>query len=491
MTRVTLIIVLSVLFTRPLWAEHRVALLIGNAAYERTAPPTSPHPDLQAVRAALARRGFRTTVLRDLGARCLAEALERFAAGVPTRGTALVYYRGYAFEGEREGRKASFLLPVDAGARSPGEIGESGYRVTDLPALLHTKSGAGRQIVLVDGVSHPDRIPGPSPSLSRSEELAPNSLLGFASYPARATGRGATAASTKSRWTRILDDSMGLIEAVETASAWSTKTLASGGGAPAVASVAVSSPCELRPGARAGDEWVNARGMVFCWCPRRQNTEKGGPAPHGRGFWLAKFELTRRESELTSAMASALSGDHGAARTRVASRKAMASDKNHPMDMIHPSEMEACLKALNASEAAFGRLPAGWEYSLPTEAEWEHACRAGTRTRFFFGDDRAALPRYANFADKSLLGWSYTEYTLDDKTPQLALVGKYRANPWGLHDMYGNLCEWVESGGEEWVGRGGSWVSVPRDCCSSARRSFDKRRARNFLGYRIVLRQKP
>jgi formylglycine-generating enzyme required for sulfatase activity len=133
-------------------------------------------------------------------------------------------------------------------------------------------------------------------------------------------------------------------------------------------------------------------------------------------------------------------------------------------------------------------------YRLPSEAEWEYACRAGTTTRYFFGNDAAQLGDYAWYDDNS-----------EDKTHP---VGLKKPNPWGLYDMHGNVWEWCEDGwhrsyqgapvnGSAWtdnqglsgrcVLRGGSWL-LRAGNCRSARRSPNNVLNKDFSrGFRLIL----
>jgi formylglycine-generating enzyme required for sulfatase activity len=134
----------------------------------------------------------------------------------------------------------------------------------------------------------------------------------------------------------------------------------------------------------------------------------------------------------------------------------------------------------------------GKTYRLPTEAEWEYACRAGTTTRYYFGDDANQLGDYAWYSANS-----------QDKTHP---VGQKKPNAWGLYDMSGNVWEWCEDNwhssyenaprdGSAWlikdnhsqILRGGSWY-YDLSFCRSAFRGSLNRRGRNFslYGFRVV-----
>jgi formylglycine-generating enzyme required for sulfatase activity len=137
------------------------------------------------------------------------------------------------------------------------------------------------------------------------------------------------------------------------------------------------------------------------------------------------------------------------------------------------------------------------EYRLPSEAEWEYACRAGTTTAYSFGDDAAELENYAWYDKNS-----------GKKTHP---VGEKPPNGFGLHDMHGNVREWCAddwhgsyknalSDGRAWIDndnrsqsenvrkllRGGSWFNLARDCRSACRVNDAARFQYNYNGFRVV-----
>ncbi len=134
----------------------------------------------------------------------------------------------------------------------------------------------------------------------------------------------------------------------------------------------------------------------------------------------------------------------------------------------------------------------GKTYELPTEAEWEYACRAGTTTRFWCGDADASLKGNANIADASLqekIGRRLASVAWEDGYAFTSPVGSLKANPWGLYDMGGNVCQWCaddygpyqegcikdpkykDSANKRAI-RGSSWVIGP-DYCRSAYRNYN------------------
>ena len=251
------------------------------------------------------------------------------------------------------------------------------------------------------------------------------------------------------------------------------------------ASQAISPSNKLRPGRQAGDEWVGPRGMVYCWCPPGRfvmgspENEIGRHADEAErevvladGFWMAKYEWPR----------ALWRGNRH--------RSAIDRHKLYPVNMVSQSKdtRDREIRPMNA--AAQKLLPAGWEFAMPGEDQWEYAARAGTAGPWSFGSDVKLLVRHANFADKIAYdtGGIYTNHahrTLQDGYAGLAPVGAFTPNAWGIHDLHGNVAEWCDNA----VMRGGSWVSTPQNCRTAARQPMGDRDQRNYLGVRLVIRK--
>jgi len=161
---------------------------------------------------------------------------------------------------------------------------------------------------------------------------------------------------------------------------------------------------------------------------------------------------------------------------------------DHPVTCVTWKDIRAFIKWLNGKE--------GKTYRLPTEAEWEYACRAGTTTGFSWGD-KADCSK-ANYGN----GWSSE---CKGKNPESTMkVGSFPPNPWGLYDMSGNVWEACRDRyanyprvhvtdpkgpptGEKKVVRGGSWLINSRYCRSAARAWNGPNNPYANLGFRLVL----
>ncbi|MEZ6015018.1 MAG: formylglycine-generating enzyme family protein [Planctomycetota bacterium] len=194
-------------------------------------------------------------------------------------------------------------------------------------------------------------------------------------------------------------------------------------------------------------------------------------------FWMGQHEVTQAEYQ-------ALMGTN----------PSLYQVASHPVDTVSWSQSRAYCAAPTAQQA--GNLPAGYEYRLPTEAEWEYACRAGTTTEFHYGPDL--------FCNQASFGSSYHSNppTWCGNTSPVP-VGTYAQNAFGLYDMHGNVSEWCldshapytsaavtdpfVTGGPFRVFRGGSWFS-DSDLCRSAFRYYYIPGLTNYrIGFRVVL----
>jgi formylglycine-generating enzyme required for sulfatase activity len=191
-----------------------------------------------------------------------------------------------------------------------------------------------------------------------------------------------------------------------------------------------------------------------------------------RPFWMGKYEVTQAEWQ-------ALMGNN----------PSYFRGPNLPVESVSWDDAMAYCAGLTAREMAAGRIPFGYQYRLPTEAEWEYCCRAGTSTEWNVGTSPSC-------AQANLYGCAY----------QTTNVGSHAANAWGLHDMHGNVAErcldaWdgsanypsstlsdpYVSSGPNRVRRGGGW-NGSADRCRSAVRRGNSPNLRDFSGgFRVVL----
>lgn len=157
---------------------------------------------------------------------------------------------------------------------------------------------------------------------------------------------------------------------------------------------------------------------------------------------------------------------------------------NLPVNNITWLEAVSFCKALTILAQQHGSLPEKYEFRLPTEVEWEYACRAGTTTDYYFGDDPHELQEHAWYRGNS--------------TKRIHPVGGKMPNPWGLLDMYGNVREWVgnsfvntllnDSEQDEFrISRGGAYMKPAVECRSGSRSTNSLNHRFRNLGFRPVL----
>ena len=256
-------------------------------------------------------------------------------------------------------------------------------------------------------------------------------------------------------------------------------------------------------GTKAGDEREVA-GVKLCWCPagkfmmgsparepERRPGEDQVEVTLSKGFWIGKYEVTQSQWKR-------IVGEFPGKYTA-------GEGDDYPAYDINFAAAEAFCRKLTEKARTAGDLPKDWEFRLPTEAQWEYACRAETTTATSFGDTLSS--KQANFQGKP--------YNGAEDGPSLkrtAKVGSYPANAWGLHDMHGNVYEWCRdwhhlklaggadpdlydakatalqnrTGDYSRVRRGGCYADEGWPCRSAFRLRFEPDRHHNHIGFRVV-----
>jgi formylglycine-generating enzyme required for sulfatase activity len=271
------------------------------------------------------------------------------------------------------------------------------------------------------------------------------------------------------------------------------------GGAKPPGPVSTVMPASVASGARPSSGMItNSIGMVFVLIPAGEfmmgtsesEPIRGADDEHPqhrvrilRPFYLSSFPVTQAQYKKVTGINPAHFSE------------ARGGGPNHPVESVtwHEAELFCVKLGLLPDEAKIKHA-----YLLPTEAEWEYACRAGTTTPFWCGEK--LIPQVASFAS------SAGRYSKAATPGSTCPVGQLLPNPWGLYDMHGNVQEWVQDWYEEAyyaespvddpggpkasavkVTRGGSWQSFGTDCRSAARMVRPPERASNQIGFRVVM----
>ncbi|MDA7756530.1 SUMF1/EgtB/PvdO family nonheme iron enzyme [Opitutales bacterium] len=234
--------------------------------------------------------------------------------------------------------------------------------------------------------------------------------------------------------------------------------------------------------------------MIFCppgtftmGSPTSETGRGGDETQHQvtltNGFYLGKYEVTQAQYQtVMNGNSEGLNAD-----------PSQFKGSNRPVEKASWEDAQIFLTRLNSIEQSAGRLPNGWKYVLPTEAEWEYACRAGTTTAYSWGNDINSSRANYNWDGGGNDG---------NDSKQTVNIGQFSANPWGFFDMHGNVWEWVHdwkanyltgaqtdpegpASGSDRVVRGGSWSSDGTFLRSALRVSYAPGNRNNYLGFRV------
>jgi formylglycine-generating enzyme required for sulfatase activity len=229
-------------------------------------------------------------------------------------------------------------------------------------------------------------------------------------------------------------------------------------------------------------------GMTFAYCPAGTYMMGGTPgdpdsangeSPQhkvtlAKGFWMSIYPIT--QEEWLAVMGSNPSRFQG---------ELYGDTDNNPVEGVSWDDVQVFLDNLNS-------MTPGMNFRLPSEAEWEYACRAGTTTRYYWGEDPD---------EKDITAHAWYE---DNSNNRTAEAGKKEPNAWGLFDMSGNVWEWVQDGYGDYnytptdgtayeypdvasrIMRGGSYATDAASCRSASRAAWAHDDHGDNLGFRIV-----
>ena len=232
--------------------------------------------------------------------------------------------------------------------------------------------------------------------------------------------------------------------------------------------------------------WASAGSFIMGSPETEKGRQTGREEEHEvvlkKGFFLGKYEVTQLQ------YLAVMQGG----KAKINENPSQFTGSDLPVEKVSWIDAQLFIKRLNLYASKLKMLPFGWQFSLPTESEWEYACRAGTKTTYSWGNT---------------IRETDTNWASPNGTRQTRKVGSYDPNPWGFYDMHGNVREWVNDwyaeeypvgraedpqGPEEGayrVARGGSWNDTPSFLRSADRQNGSPDARYHALGFRVCLKK--
>jgi len=220
----------------------------------------------------------------------------------------------------------------------------------------------------------------------------------------------------------------------------------------------------------------------------RSNDETQRNVTISNGFYLGRFEVSQHEYFKIMRKNT----------DNLSARPSDSIDDTKPVENVSWNDINSTfLPLLNKLESDNGNLPNGWTYALPTEAEWEFSCRAGTSTGFHFGDFS-----FFDLSNVSIILNQFARVYVNSSK----ISGSYDSNAWGFYDMHGNIEEWVSDWyadynssnlidptgpptGDKKAIRGGNYYELPQFARSAARYKLDVDEKGPKVGFRLALKK--
>jgi formylglycine-generating enzyme required for sulfatase activity len=549
-------------------AAERVALLIGNSKYAGSNPLPNPGNDADAMAQALEGLNFKVLKKKDLDKRGMDDALVEFSNNLTKNSVALFFYAGHGIQVKGE----NYLIAVNARIRKEFEVADESLSVAKVLSALDERSRL-KIMVLDCCRDNPFQrswqrsLKGQG--LAAIAEVPQGTLIAFSTAPGTEAddGNGENSPYTK-QLVRVLRSrprqGLELVSVFRQASRmvkedtgqtpWLNleaslpefKLWTPGGGVSKTTSAGSSEgPAVAEPAAK---NIVNSIGMKLVLIPAgefmmgdgesaeamvayfngRYSANLKAETAHCKGqypqhrvrvtrpFYLGACHVTRgqfqrfveEEGYKTDAEKNGKGGWGGGLQNTFAQRPeytwrspGFAQTDEHPVVCVSWNAAAAFCRWLSHRE--------GKKYRLPTEAEWEYACRAGTTTRYWCGDDPEGLAQVGNVADssaKAKFNWDWEcRISASDGYVFTSPVGSFRPNPFGLYDMHGNAAQWCadwygatyyhaspkddpkgRDSGSNRVFRGGSWRSKPYYAQSAYRSTGKPDYASDSTGFRVA-----